>query len=229
MSTFGYYHRERLVFTRKLHTDFYNPSLKVKRRNCLILWLARYGLWEKFADTIYFLNRLGRKWGYMWSFVTRNSKSHIYFYNINWWDPQMPKQSSREQHSWKRGPNPLFYEDPPILSTPLFFQILSTFPLPPFLSPPTPTPTALPVVLFLWLNVWLCHIWCAILLNDIMDLHMLSLGTFVPERLWCALHATRDQVYWGLTHNVVFCWYSDLTSHTHKHTHKKTYSTLTGQ
>ena len=30
---------------------------------------------------------------------------------------------------------------------------------------------------FLWLNGWLNHIWCAILLNDIMDLHMSSLGT----------------------------------------------------
>ena len=67
--------------------------------------------------------------------------------------------------------------------------------------PPTPSfsvtfnhhPTALSIVLFLWLNGWLCHIWCAILLNDIMDLPMLSLDslrTLVllyldPKGPWC--------------------------------------------
>ena len=41
---------------------------------------------------------------------------------------------------------------------------------------------------------------------------MLSLGTLVPERPCYVFYATRHQVYWGLTHNVVFRWYSDLTS-----------------
>ena len=45
------------------------------------------------------------------------------------------------------------------------------------LSPPTPNSTALSAVVFLWLNEWSCHISYAILLNDIMDLHMSSLGT----------------------------------------------------
>ena len=67
----------------------------------------------------------------------------------------------------------LFYEDPPILPTPLF-QILST----PLFSTP---PHCSFVVLFLWLNGWLCHIWRAVLLDNIVDLHMLSLGNLVPE------------------------------------------------
>ena len=48
-----------------------------------------------------------------------------------------------------RGPNPLYYEDPLILSyclPPLPFQILSN---PPPLSLPTPNPTALSVSCFL--------------------------------------------------------------------------------
>ena len=36
------------------------------------------------------------------------------------------------------------------------------------------------------------------------------------------LYATRHQVYWGLTYNVDFYWYSDLISHTHTHTHTQT-------
>ena len=51
----------------------------------------------------------------------------------------------------------------------------------------------------------------------ILDLHMSSLGTLVPEEPWCAFYATRHQVYWGLTH-VDSCWYSNLLSHTRTHT-----------
>ena len=36
---------------------------------------------------------------------------------------------------------------------------------------------------------------CVVLLNDIMDLHMLSLGNFVPEEPCCIFYATRHQVY----------------------------------
>ena len=92
---------------------------------------------------------------------------------------------------------------------------------------PTPLsiPTVLSVVLFLWLIKRSCHIWCAVLLNDNMDLHMSSLGTLVPEGPWCVFYATRRQVYWGLTHNVVFYWYSDLISHTHKHANLYIYTT----
>ena len=61
------------------------------------------------------------------------------------------------------------------------FSVTSNPPSPP--PPPTTTTTdsiALSVFLFLYLKGWLHHIWCAILLN-IMDLHMLSFGTLVPE------------------------------------------------
>ena len=118
----------------------------------------------------------------------------------------------------------LFYEDPPVLLIPSF-QLFSNPPIPSLL-PPTPTPTALSVVLYFWLNGWSYHIWCAILLNDIMNL-MLSLGILVPEGPWCVFYVTRHQMYWGLTHNAVFCWYSDLISHTKRHT--TTHSTFRGQ
>ena len=52
-----------------------------------------------------------------------------------------------------------FYDDPPILPTP-FFKFSQ---IPPLL-PLTPNPTALRVVLFLWLNEWPHHVWCAILM-----------------------------------------------------------------
>ena len=95
------------------------------------------------------------------------------------------------------------------------------------MSSSTPTPTALFVVFFLWLNGLSRHNWCAILLNDLMNLHMSSLDTFVSERPWCVFYSTRSQFYWGLTH-VVFHWNSDLISHTqtHTNTHTKTHSTF---
>ena len=42
---------------------------------------------------------------------------------------------------------------------------------------------------------------------------------------WCVFYAKRCQVYWGLTHDVVFCSYSNLISdkHTHAHTHTQIY------
>ena len=120
-------------------------------------------------------------------------------------------------HSWQRGPNhSYFMKTSPLLPTPPPpFQYLSN---PPSLSPPNPTPTAISIVLFLWLNGWSSHTWCAVLVNDIMDLHMSSLGTLVPEGPWCVFYATRHEVYWGLTYNVAFCWYSYLISHTQTHT-----------
>ena len=110
----------------------------------------------------------------------------------------------------------------PFIAYPLPGQILST-PVPTSLPPPTPTPNALSVVIFLRLNRWSWHIWCTILLNDNMDLHMSRLGTLVPEGPWYGVYAARHQFYWGLTHNMFFYWYSDLISHTNTH------STLRGQ
>ena len=102
---------------------------------------------------------------------------------------------------------PYLMKTPPVLATtpPPFFQFLSTTTTTPnFLSPSTPTPTVFPVDLFLWLNGWWHHIWCAIFLNDNLDLHMLSLDTLVPEGPWFVFYATKHQDYWGLAHNVVF-------------------------
>ena len=132
---------------------------------------------------------------------------------LKWGDE---KFSSFFFHSWQKGVNPTIMWRPPYIAyPPPLFPILSNS-----------TPTALPVVLFLWLNEWSCHIRCTILLNDNMDLHMSSLGTAVPEGPWCVFFATRHQVYWGMTHHVFFTctliWY-----HTHKHTN--THSTLRGQ
>ena len=113
---------------------------------------------------------------------------------------------------------PLFYEAP-LYSLPPppphpFSNFVQPPPFPCHLQPPPP-------LLFLSLNGWSHHIWCAILLN-IMDLHMSSLGTLVPKEPWSVFYAKRRQVYWGLTHHVVFCRYSDLISNTHKDTHKDT-------
>ena len=113
-------------------------------------------------------------------------------------------------HSWHR--------TPPILLTSLLFKFWSPF-APTSMSPPNPNHTALSVVTFPWLNGWSCHILYAILFNDNMDLYMSSLGTLVPEGAWCVFYATRRQVYWGLTHNVVFYWYSYLISHTQTEKH----------
>ena len=130
-------------------------------------------------------------------------------------------------HSWQRGPNPPNLWKTPYIAYPSLFSSFVQ-PPPPFLSLPTLDPTALFVALFLvlfWLNGWSLHIWVAILLNDIMDIHISSLGTFVPEGRWCVFYATRRQVYWGLTHNKILCWYSDLISHTQTHAHRDTQHT----
>ena len=64
-----------------------------------------------------------------------------------------------------------------------------------------------------WVNGWMGD--CAIL--DMLFYLMISwMYTCCILGPWCVLHATRHQVYWGLAH-VVFCWYSDLISHSHKH------------
>ena len=121
--------------------------------------------------------------------------------------------------SWQRGANPPIL--PTYITYPLFFKFRPpTTHFPVTSNPHSHCSFCWPVSLAEW---WSHHIWCAILLNDNMDLHMSSLGTLVPERPWCVFYATRRQVYWRLTH-VVFYWYSDLISHTHTNTH----STLRG-
>ena len=122
-----------------------------------------------------------------------------------------------KQQSWQRVPTPLFHGDAqhclPLHF--LFIQILSI--------PPSPNHYSLClfIALFLWLNGCICHIWCTILLNDIMDLHMFSLGTLISEGVCCVFYTTRHQIYWGLTNNKCFCWYSDLMSHKKSRAHSK--------
>ena len=87
-------------------------------------------------------------------------------------------------------------------------------------SPLTSTPTVLSVVLFLWLNVWSHHIWCAILHNENMDLHTPSLVTLVPEGTWCVFYATRCKVYWALTQCgfLLVLWFDITHTNTQIHT-----------
>ena len=89
----------------------------------------------------------------------------------------------------------------------------------PFANFVQPTPTALFVVLFLWLNGRLYHIWCTVLLNDIMDLQMLSLVILVPHLYVCFLQqGIMFTEVW-----VLICY------HTNTGTHTKTPRTLRGQ
>ena len=107
-------------------------------------------------------------------------------------------------------------------------SILSTYcsstfvhsPLISLLRPP-PTPTVLSAVLFVWLNKWSHHIWCAVFLPDNMDLHMSSLGTLVPERPWCVFYAIR---HLNITGTLI--WYHSQTHTAHSGTSTLT-STLT--
>ena len=63
------------------------------------------------------------------------------------------------------------------MKTPLYCQppFFNFFPNPSRLQSSPPL-----LFLFLWLNGWLRHTWCVILLNNIMDLHRSSLGIIVP-------------------------------------------------
>ena len=120
-------------------------------------------------------------------------------------------------HSWQRDVNPvILWRTPPpssLYCLPPFFKIW---------SPPPPLSCHLQLPLLLLLSYffgWMAHlIWCATLLNDNMDLYMSSLSTLVPEGPWYVFYTTRHQVCWGLTHNMVFYWYSNLISYTHTST-----------
>ena len=66
-------------------------------------------------------------------------------------------------HIWQRGPNPPYFMKIPHIAYPSFQILCNSSPL--SLLLPTPTLTALSVVLFPWLDVWSCHIWCTTLLT----------------------------------------------------------------
>ena len=112
---------------------------------------------------------------------------------------------------------PPFSMETPNIAYPLHFLFIQILSIPPS---PNHYSLCLFIALFLWLNGCICHIWCTILLNDIMDLHMFSLGTLISEGVCCVFYTTRHQIYWGLTNNKCFCWYSDLMSHKKSRAHK---------
>ena len=111
-----------------------------------------------------------------WEIFTRNGKKPgmgglvLFGFIMGGWE--IFKVSS---HSWWRGANPpVLWRLLPYIaySLPLFQFLSNPPPHPTSLSPPTPTPTVFSIILLLWLNGWSQHIWCAILLNVNIDLHM---------------------------------------------------------
>ena len=103
---------------------------------------------------------------------------------------------------------------------PPLFQNFST--PPPSMSCPTLTPTAHSVVLFLWLNGWSHYIWCAILLKDIIDVHMSSLMTLMHVLCNKASSLQRSDTGCGFS---LVLWFDLLLTHKHRHTHKDTQHT----
>ena len=88
------------------------------------------------------------------------------FYFFFKWGLQLGRGILTHPILWKLSPS--------ILPHPRF----PNFVQPPSLLPPTLTSTSYSVVLFLWLNGWSRHIW-SILLNDIMNVNMSSLKTWM--------------------------------------------------
>ena len=84
-------------------------------------------------------------------------------------------------HGWLRIFNPQCYEDSLYWLAPFFRFCLSPLPL-------------LLFVVFLWLNMWSCQIQSLNLVNNFMDLNLLSLGSLVPAAPCCAFYTTMHQV-----------------------------------
>ena len=101
-----------------------------------------------------------------------------------------------------------YFMKTPLHYVPLLFQILSN---PPLLHP-TSTPTALFVALFLWLNWWSRNIWCYFTYWYYGSTHIEPCYISTRRTLLLVLYNKVSRC-WGLTHNVVFCWYSDLIPH----------------
>ena len=121
-------------------------------------------------------------------------------------------------HSQQRASNPYSFMKIPLYWQPPIFKFC-LHPAPCLSSPKSLPPLfTLFFALFIWLNGWSFHIWCVILFNDVMDLHMLILGTLVPEEPCCVFYTTRHQIYWGLYIMRFFAstlfWY-----HTYKQRH----------
>ena len=95
---------------------------------------------------------------------------------------------------------------------PPFFQILS--------KPPSFPVTSNPHSHCSFFG-WICDTATFDVLVYLMILWIYTCRALVPEGTWCVFYATRHQVYRGLIDNVVFCWYSNLISHTQTHAHTK--------
>ena len=106
-----------------------------------------------------------------------------------------------------------------MLPTPPFWSFVQPTPLLQFSVNSNPTPNVLYVVLFLWLNRWSHHIWCAILRNDNMDLHMLAMLT-TKRALMCVLCNKASSLLRPDTYDFLLVLWFDIT-HTQakKHTH----------
>ena len=110
----------------------------------------------------------------------------------------------------KTGPSYIAYP-------PFYFKF---FPASPSLSPPTPNHTALSVVLFLWLNGWLCHIWWAILLND-KPLHVEPWYLGARKTFMCVLCNNASSLLRSDTWCVFLLalWFDITHTNTHTQTH----------
>ena len=105
---------------------------------------------------------------------------------------------------------PLFYEDPPNIAYPLFFKF-AQLPLP--CCPQAPPPLLILLSCFFG---WMGGRATFDVLFYLMTSWMYTCRALGP---WCMFYATRRQVYWVLTCDIVFCLYSDLITHTHTHSH----------
>ena len=111
----------------------------------------------------------------------------------------------------------------------LLYFLLQLFKILPNSSSPSPPNFASAVNFWslVCLTEWVImpHLMCYFSFDDIMVLYMSCFGTLVPERPCYMFDATRNQVYWGLTHNVIFSgtmiWY-------HKHIYTQRYTAHSG-
>ena len=105
---------------------------------------------------------------------------------------------------------PVILWTPPILPTPT--------PLCPHTPPPTlpchyqlPPPLFFSVVMFLWLNGWLRHIWCAILLNG-KPWYLSTRRTLMCVSCNKASSLLKSDTLWFFTGTLI--WYQSHTTHT---------------
>ena len=75
-------------------------------------------------------------------------------------------------------------------------------------------------ILFLWLSLWLCHIYCVHLLIDITDLHLLSFTALNQKHLATCNRVSSSLKVWHKKHE--HCYYYGLITHesVHKYTHR---------